>query len=331
MHINLLRTFETPDQSYGVFLMDNESREQQLLFLDSFYKSFGIRAQLELTWFDWFYIRNPLGFCNNYILLDLANHHWIGGFGFAKKSYFANGNRVVGGHGVNGFVNPGYEGRGLYTKLIATGLEQEHYLERAAFSFPYNRNIASIKGHLKSGWQSAISLSFLEAIIDGQGQDDAGIVCSSDPRDLNKVDFERIEIFSELNFTRSHSEMSWRYAERPDKQYKYLTMTSSENMGYMILGHYVTEKGSERCEIADYRYSSPEVLHRFIKKAKFVAAEGKYKFLDVLINPDSPCHAFFHNHGFTKRGDGYELLTYCMKPLALPKDIAVSYGDFDVV
>ena len=311
--------------------MNNESQEQQILFLDSFYKSFGLRVQLNQTWFNWFYIQNPLGHCNNYILLDLRNNQWIGGFGFAKKSYFSNGNRVVGGLAVNGFVNPGYEGRGLYTELIATGLEEENYLDRGAFSFPYNRNIASIKGHLKSGWQSSIRLSFLETHIDGQGKDDAQIIYTSDPGDLNKIDFESIEIFSELNFSRNYSELSWRYLDRPDKQYKYLTMTSSEEMGYMILGNYVTKDGSERCEIADYRFSSPEILHRLIKKAKFVAAEGKYQNLDVLINPDSQCHVNFQAHGFKGRGDGYELLTYCRKPLVLPRDVVVNYGDFDVV
>ena len=331
MKINLLHTFERQHHSCGVFLMNNESQEQQLLFLESFYKSFGLRVQLNLTWFNWFYIQNPLGYCNNYILLDLTKNQWIGGFGFAKKSYFANGNRVVGGLGVNGFVNPGYEGLGLYTELIATGLEEENYLESGAFAFPHNRNIASIKGFLKSGWQSSVRLSFIETKIEGQGKDDAQIIYTSNPRDLNKIDFERIEIFSEPNFTRNYPELSWRYLDRPDKQYKYLTMTSSEEMGYMILGNYVTKDGSERCEIADYRFSSPEVLHRLIKKAKFVAAEEKYQILDVLINPDSQCHVIFHDHGFKGRDEGYELLTYCRKPLVLPRDIAVSYGDFDVV
>lgn len=331
MRQELIRTFKKASHEYGIFLMDNKSREQQLLFLESFYKSFGLKNWLDQKWFDWFYVKNPLGQCNCYILLDLTSNLWIGGFGFAKKGYSERGVTKNGGLAVNGFINPGHEGLGLYTELISTGLAEEHYFDTGAFSFPYSKNIASIKGHLKSGFRHSIKLSFLELKLASQVRDDSGVLHYCDLSQLAEFEFDSATALSEINFNRTHRDLLWRYAERPDRQYQYLGIRSGGEYGYMILGQYRNSNGEKRCEIADYRHSSQEILQRLVRKAKFVAVNHKYDYLDVLVNPDSSCAGMFQIEHLKPRGDGYDLLTFRETPFDLPNNMEINYGDFDVV
>lgn len=328
---DLIYRFEIQGHAYGILLMDNHSHLQQSLFLTSFYKSFGFRPQFDLTWFKWFYLENPLGQCNNYVLIDVDSNNWIGGFGFAKKAYLHNGVKIVGGLGVNGFINPGYEGQGLYTTLISVGLFQEHFRQRAAFSFPFSGNFASIKGHLNSGWQSSIDLCFLESKTNLQIIDDPLTLCKDNFKRVKEIDLGKMTQVSSLYFSRTHDELEWRYVKRPDKQYKYVTINSGPDRGYMILGDYVNKNGSKRCEIADYRYNSLEAMERLIRKARIVAAQNSYDAVDVLVNPKSICHKIFSREGFHERGDGYTLLTYSTEAFTIPDQITLNYGDFDVV
>jgi len=332
MKFKLLQTFYRDSDPYGVFLMDNESEQQQRLFMDSFYKSFGFKEQLNLDWFKWFYTKNPLGFCNNYILVDLKKDSWIGGFGFSKKSYNSSGRGHVGGLAVNGFVNSGYEGRGLYTDLISTGLNEEDYTEKCAFSFPHNKNLASIKGHLKSGWKKFVSLQFIEINIDGIWADDRRVINLQDPKILKNIDFSRFCLIEENKiFVRNYSELAWRYIDRPDKKYFYLMENSNSATGYMIIGSYSPRDGSRRFQIADFRYSSLDVLRRLIQKAGFIASEKKYQVLDVLINPASNSCEVFKEYGFVARDEGYEMLIYTNTQSIFDTSSAVNFGDFDVV
>jgi hypothetical protein len=331
MKLNLLKTFERQRHSYGAFLMNNEAGEQVSQYLKSFYISFGLKPQLDQNWFRWFSTENPLGHCNNYILIDLEKDQWIGGIGFAKKSYLSGGSRLLGGLLVNGFMNSGYEGLGLYTELMSTGMTAENSIENGAFGFTYARKIAPMNALQKNGFRPSISLTFMEIELNPRNTDDDEVVCTNNATNLRTIDLKMMEALTEVSFTRSLPELLWRYSDRPDKTYTYLTMTAGDDVGYMILGSYFPADGNKRCEIADFLYSSPHALNRLIDKARFVAADANYHFLDVLINPHSKCQAHFRHKGFRDRGDGYELLTYLKKPIVAPTNMTVTYGDFDVV
>jgi len=331
MSRDVLHVFERANRTYGVFLLDNDSGIQRESFLNSFYKSFGFKEQLNSNWYEWFYTDNPLGYCNNYILVDLQKDTWIGGFGFAKKNYSYDGNAVVGGLAVNGFINPGYEGLGLYTGLISEGLNNESYSRSVAFSFPHQLNLASIKGHLKSGWLPFIKMSFIEIVIDGNEKSSGRVDQLNDPMDLSEIDFACVNLAAKLSFPRDYSELAWRYVSRPDKQYSYLAVAAGEGTGYMVLAYYTTREGNRRCQVADYRYSTLTALKHLIEEARFVAANKKCQVLDVLINPACECYEIYRNCGFVGRNEGYDLMTFSENPLQLGQDALVTFGDFDVV
>lgn len=329
---NLLEIIECKKHKFGVHLMDNTSDLEVELFLNSFYNSFGFRTQFNRRWFDWFYLENPNGLCNNYLLLDLESNNWIGGFGFAKVNYLFQGKQKIGGCAINGFINSGYEGMGLYTELIKSGLKQESFLERIAFSYPHSKNIASQKGHLKSGWNEFLRLSFLEMELKK-----TKIILSKkleiyeDIELFRKFNFVNLFINNEFSFCRSFDFLNWRFFNRPDKKYSLLAIDAGIYIGYMILGYYRTSTGKFRCHIADYQYSHQVVLLNLIEKARDTAIEKGCQVLDVLINLKSDAIQVFTENDFVLRDEGYNLMTYSEKKIELPLNCHIAYGDFDVV
>ncbi len=173
--------------------MDNQNEVCKHLFLDSFYKSFGFRSEVDLNWFDWYYLKNPIGKCNGYFLKDAKNNTIIGSFSFAKIQYYENGRTKTGGLAVNGFISKGYEGKGLYTSLIAAGLEKESENIDCFFSFPHKNNAASIKGHLKSGWKPSINLEFVEILVGSSTKMSVRLDVHDEKTELANIDFSEFD------------------------------------------------------------------------------------------------------------------------------------------
>jgi hypothetical protein len=325
------RIFERINRKYGVYLMDNTSEKDVDLFLLCYYKSFGYRPQLDKNWYQWYYTQNPAGHCNNHILIDIDTNRWIGGFGFSKKNYIYKGCKICGGLAVNGFINPGYEGKGLYKELISAGLKNEVYRGRVAFSFPYSHNIASVKGHKKSGWKEFVKLLFIETKIEKHEPDIAEVNFDENMELLYGFAIDQLNYHYEFSFHRSIEELNWRFFKRPDKKYYFLTIDDGIDEGYMILGQYKTQEGVLRCQIADYRYSCIHALYRLIKKAKFVSSQLECQILDTLINTASDANRAFRDEGFIPRDEGYDLLVFSEEQVNLFAKCLITYGDFDVV
>lgn len=329
---NFLEVIERNNIKFGIYLMDNALDNEVELFFKSFYSSFGFRPQFDRKWFDWFYRDNPLGSCNNYILIDLALNKWIGGFGFAKVNYIFQGQLKNGGLGINGFINSGYEGMGLYTDLIKCGLKNESYVKNFAFSYPHRQNIASQKGHFKSGWKDFVRMSFLE--IDLKKNEinlsrEMGIYENTDL--FKKFDFTKLMHNNEFSFSRTYEHLNWRFFNRPDKKYTLLAIETGIYYGYMILGYYKMTNGFIRCHIADYQYSHQSVLITLIERARYIAKEKECRKLDVLINMASEAVQVFTNKKFMPRNEGYNLMIYSDVQMELPLACHLTYGDFDVV
>lgn len=330
-NLELSKNFIYDSKEYCLYLMNNESLIEQELFLESFYKSFGFRKQLDIKWLNWFYNNNPLGLCNNYILIDIEKVSWIGGFGYSKVAYLMNGIKGIGGLGINGFINPEYEGKGLYTKLISLSLEADNPNNEIYFSFPHKNNLPSIKGHLKSGWKNFISLTFLEINIEVNKLIFSDAICVEQPENLKYLDFELFNDNSSLSFIRNFDFLYWRFITRPNKTYKYLQIKIGMDIGYMVLGFYEKLDGTKRCQIIDYRTTSELCLSQLIYKAYEVAILNKCMILDVLINPASVTCELYLSLGFIPRNEGYELLTFSKLPVKLQNEMLITYGDFDTV
>lgn len=329
---NFLEVIERNNIKFGVYLMDNSSDEEVELFFKSFYSSFGFRSQFDRKWFDWFYKENPAGACNNYILIDLLTNEWIGGFGFAKINYIFQGQLKIGAVGINGFINFGYEGLGLYTDLIKCGLRNESFGKNIAFSYPHSQNIASQKGHLKSGWTEFLRMSFLEIRLKKIEIDlSANIEIYGNTDVFKNFDFDKLKYSNEFSFNRTYDYLNWRFFKRPDKKYTLLAIESGIYYGYMILGYYKLSNGIYRCHIADYQYSHQFVLIKLIERAKFLASEKGCEVLDVLINLESDAFQVFTEKDFVPRNEGYNLMIYSVASVDLPLNCHVTYGDFDVV
>ena len=330
-NLPFIETFVIKKKAYGIYLMNNFSQHEITLFLKSFYNSFGFRSGLDKDFFNWFYTKKPSGYCNNYVLVDVEKDNWIGGFGFSKSNYLINGEMFKGGLAVNGFINPGYEGLGLYTKLISCAVNKEEFQERVAFSFPHSANVASIKGHTKNGFSLLSKLEFYETLIIGGGLDGDGEIQENDFSALLTLDFEEFLYEREFSFTRSYEELNWRFAIRNDKNYSLLVINENALNGYIILGYYKTASAVNRCHIADYRYNSIDTLIELIKRAKRLAKEKKCNVLDILINPVSDLINIFIEDGFKSRKEGYNLFTYSQINHSIPNSASVTFGDFDVV
>ncbi|HYF67651.1 MAG TPA: hypothetical protein VD884_05925 [Ohtaekwangia sp.] len=312
--------------------MNNTLQEDVDRFFVSFYNSFGFRSHLEKNWFNWFYTQNPDGLCNNYILVDLDSSRWIGGFGFGKKRYLVDGAEVCGALAVNGYINSGYEGRGLYTELIKTVLDNEMLSDRIAFSFPHGNNIPSIKGHIKNGWVNYVALQFLDINVRKVEPDVPEVKITNNIDALHRFDFNQVNKGDGFCFVRTAEHLKWRFFERPDKEYTLLTMvTDGKTEGYMFLTKYKTKEGILRCQIADWGYASQEILLKLIDKARFAGSQMGCHILDVLINPDALSVKFFYAKGFLARAEGYQLLTYSKANRQLPLAAEVTYADFDVI
>ena len=331
IELNLVEIFDNNTQKYGVYLMNNQSVQEQKWFMDSFYRSFGIRKHLNLNWFNWFYNLNPCGTCRNYVLIDMEKGTWIGGFGFAKIPYRLNELNSIGGLAVNGFINPGYEGKGLYTKLISRGLGLESSKERILFSLPHASNLASIKGHLKSGWERLTGLSFMEIKVDKSKSKPNHAVCLDQPEDLETLNFNLFNQDNVFEFMRNYNFLFWRFISRPNKKYSFLKVEMDEHIGYMVLGFYEPINGCKRCQIADYRYTAKSCLLELINSAYLVALQNKCNILDVLISENCEPYDLFSSAGFAPGKEGYELLTYTTNPVELDNTSLITYGDLDTI
>lgn len=315
------------NENFEIFIMENRNIIERKKFFECFYSSFGPRYNFDENWFDWYYLNNPFGICDNYLLINEENIV-VGAFGYAKILFLSSNNIKEGTLGINGFINPNYAGRGLYTDLMTFSLNNIMTRYEVGFSFPHGNNIGSIKGHIKSGWRHTENARFFKHEINNLGNHTKSSN-SSQSNILNLVDFEFNRKKSDF-FHKTFDWIKWRFYERPDK--KYLTITVSDGIslisGYLIYTIYSDSTG-KRCQVADYEYHSIIDFQKLLNALINLANINNYLSVEFLVNEEHEDSIIIMENGFKSCNEHYQMFTY--GNIEFPLNFKIEYGSFDVI
>ena len=311
--------------------LNTNNEDEILLFLKSFYKSFGKRVGLDNNWFKWYYINNPFGICENFVLTDDISKQLIGAFGFSPAQIRIKDQIKNIFIGVNGFINDPYTGKGLYTKLIKTGLNVLGSNEVLFFSFPHQNNLASIKGHEKSGWESIIKLQFLSKDLK-----------LSTTRKKKPSDLKITENFTDLinynfssnaqGFLKSWNWIKWRFLERPDKDYHAIVLNQGNSVKAYVIYTLYKSPFNLRAQVTDYEVSNDLFLEPILNELELKTIEQGADTLEFLVNRNSEEAEQIKTNGYNYINDGYEMFQVKdYKDQGLDLKMKVDFSFFDVV
>jgi RimJ/RimL family protein N-acetyltransferase len=326
----VISSFEKNGVVYDVKLMDNLDVEETTRYFDLFYKCFGKRPHLDLTWFDWFYNKNPYGACNNYALVDCAKNRFAGVYGLAKYRLVDRHQKYLCGVGVNGMIDDDYRNQGLYTELMRIIIRHKDENE-VAVSYPHGLNKGSVLGHYKAGWTLLKKPEFYKTT------DLQNVPAEKNVREI--FSFADQEAINDLltpagyasYFEKTPEWLEWRFFSRPHKNYHVLGYfdDSKKIKGYVILGYY---KGVvHRCQLLDYNALGNDVLKALINEAKRVATAQQCSELDLWLDDYSKELSLFREIGFGKTGEFYELLTFSKNEYNFDPGIKTVLADLDAV
>lgn len=284
--MDYLETFENNNYKFGLRLMDNYDDNEIKNYIDLFYEAFGFRENVDKSDFNWFNISNPLGSCNNYLLIELVSKKIIGTYGFMKLSYNNKSINYIGSLGVNSMIGKYFRGYGLSVKLLDYALKYE-LKDSFCFSFPHGSNIPTIKSHIRTGWTQLNTLNFYANYNFFDFQDN-NLIRIVDKQGLEKIRIDSFDHGKEFYFYKSPEWLNWRFLQRPYKEYYIIGSLATDNTfdGYMVLGFYKT-KDLKRCQIIDYGCVDNNILKNMLLKAGSVALEMNSNILDILISDSS--------------------------------------------
>ena len=326
----VIDSFEKVGVNYEIILLDNLDIDHTNRFFELFYRCFGKRDHLDLSWFDWFYNRNPYGPCNNYALIDRDKNRWVGVYGLAKSMLVDGDIKQLCGVGVNGMIDNDYRNQGLYADLMRVIINNRHEND-IAVSYPHGLNRGSAAGHYKAGWELLKKPEFYKTA------------------DLHNHshNISVREIFSFIDqpgmaellipngyaswFEKTPEWLQWRFFSRPHKKYHALAyIDASEKIkGYVILGYY---KGAlSRCQLLDYNACEDVILASLINGAKQMAVAQQCDELDLWLDDSSKDLPLFMKNGFNKTSEFYELLVFSKNGYNFDKSIKTVLADLDAV
>lgn len=325
--MKLISTFINCNEHFDVFIMDNTRKLERKEFFECFYSSFGPRYNFDENWFDWYYLNNPFGICDNYLLIN-EKKILVGAFGYAKIVVQSSNKIKEGTLGINGFINPNFAGRGLYTDLMSSSLNNVKSRYEVGCSFPHGNNIGSIKGHIKSGWEHTKNATFFKRKINGV-ENKAKTSNSSQSNILNLVDFEFSKKKSAF-FYKTFDWIKWRFFDRPDKKYEAITINNGTDLisGYLIYTIYSDSTG-KRCQVADYDYHTILDFQKVLNVLINLAGVNNYSSVEFLVNEDHEDSPILSENGFKPSQEHYQMFTY--GNIEFPLNSKIEYGSFDVI
>lgn len=328
---NIICSFLNKDSYFDVIKLDNTNDSEITLFFELFHECFGKRQHLDKTWYNWFYLCNPFGQCNNYILIDRKERKFVGSYGLSK-SFIRMGEMLIKSRfGVNGMIHPNYRNRKLYSEIIRIAVENDDP-EILAIAYPHGRNKGSISGHINAGWNFLKKISFFATT------DLTNVTINENIKEIQS--FNEIENIEELinasgydSYTiRNKSWLNWRFFLRPHKKYNVIAFFDSPSTikGYMVLGYYKNDV-TTRCQILDYSFANTDVLDLLLNKAKQIAFNNECTILDLWLDQYSKELNFFENSNFLKTDEQYEFLYFNNTSNKLSTDIKTILSDLDAV
>ena len=326
-----LEKLKCENESLTMELMDTADEEEIHLFLQSFYKSFGPRYSFDMSWFNWFYNINPAGRCINFLLVN-QKREIIGAYGYSPFQYFQNRKVREGVIGINGFINPEYTRKGLYSRLISRSLVHIHQKYFLAVSYLHHQNQGTIKGHIKSDWKLIKDFHFFVRHLNPVSSSTIENVA---PRDkissLREYNFHKTE---NAFFCKSYQWLHWRFEERPDKKYQVLIEEDNGDIGgYLIYTFYNENPTFHRCQVADYDYQDSNFFIRLLEKLVIIASEQGCDTVEFLANEDNQDSEILHKQSFAKIDEHYSMFQHGRASASTlgSKYFKFEYGYFDVV
>ena len=313
-------------------IMDTADEEEINLFLQSFYKSFGPRYSFDANWFNWFYNENPSGKCVNFLLVN-QKKEIIGAYGYSLFRYFQNREVRKGVIGINGFINPEYTRKGLYSILMSRSLKYIHQKYVLAVSYLHHQNQGTVKGHLKSEWKHVKDFYFFVRQLNSSPSCPIENIIGQDKfSSLRNYPFSRTE---NNFFCKSYQWLHWRFKERPDKKYQVLIEEDSGNIGgYIIYTVYNADLDLRRCQVAEYDYQERKHFIRLLDKVMAAAVEKDCNTVEFLANEDNQDTEILIEQKFAKTDEYYSMVKHGSASgtsIRDTKDFKFEYGYFDVV
>lgn len=324
-----LEILQKEQNTYSILRYDYADETSVSKYLELFYACFGYRAHLDEQWFKWFYLRNPFGLCNNYLLWDTHKSVYAGAYALSRANLISGKKRALVGVGVNGMVHPGYRNQGLYGDLISVAVQNDS--SEAQVTYLHGNNRGTIKGHLNAGWRILKTMNFYAINLQSER------VLSSAVKEIKSfVSLQQPELFVPIGY-KSYMEktaewLDWRFLSRPHKTYSCFGYfdEAGKALGYMILSFYKSATVS-RCQIADYNALNKTVLEDLLKYAKTKACDMSCDVLDLWLDDTSLELNFFSEQGFTRTDEFYELLVFDKEESIFEKNIKTVLADLDAV
>ena len=324
-------SFVNNNDLFDVIKLNNTDEKEVAEFFELFYHCFGKRSYLVADWYNWFYVNNPYGLCNNYILVDREKNKFVGAYALAKSVISINGKSSDAKIGVNGMIHQDYRNRGLYSKIIEIAVQQDDK-EVLAIAYPHGTNKGSASGHAKAGWKLLKEIAFYATTSLNDFSIDEKVKKISSFTGINGID-ELVKLSNYSSYiARTKEWLNWRFFLRPHKKYEVIGYFDSANniQGYLVLGYYKNDIVN-RCQILDYNSLNFEILLSLLNNAKQIALTNQCSVLDLWLDEYSKELMFFEEQAFFKTDEHYSLFYFNNTNNKLDINIKTILSDLDAV
>jgi N-acetylglutamate synthase-like GNAT family acetyltransferase len=193
--------------------------------------SLGEAVPINEDYWNWKHRDNPFG--KSYILLAEENNQLIGVRAFMYWKWQDKDRQYTAVRAVDTATHPDYRGKGIFTKLTLSALEEVKINANFVYNTP---NEKSIPGYLKMGWIKQGRISVKMNVNPLACRKKVPVIL---PVDWNSLDFSVFTkpTFQKIQTIYSPDYLKWRYIDNPVIQYDYLTNGESFLLIYRYKPH----------------------------------------------------------------------------------------------
>lgn len=238
----------------------------------------------DLTWWEWFYLRNPIGQPVIWVAEDGGKI--IGHRAFVPFEVKVGDRFVLAGQAVDTVTHPDYRKRKIFTSLTQKGLEEAKVLNYSfIFNFP-NEN--SLPGYLKLGWKKIGQMPMLIKMLKWN--------LFLRKKKLPEYSIKEISFFDD-NFddlTRQNSNqqmflvskrreyLNWRYIDNPSSKCGSFSLWKGHQLvGYIIL-NCRTKNGKKMGSILEF-FVLPEHLSGAMNLIDLAIEHFRRMRMDLIV------------------------------------------------
>jgi hypothetical protein len=213
-----------------------------------------IFREVEKKIFEWYFIKK-----NTFTILANSKKNYIGIYGLLDININFSGKYISSYLCHNVGVSKEYSGKGLFQYLGDKALSFNINSNNLVLGFP---NKASIKGHLRLGWESIGEIYFIK--YEG---------CNNEIMLDKRLKFETIDKFDNINFynnefslniLKNNEYLNWRISKPNEHYIKYIIKENETIKGYCIYKIFQNEK-IRKLHLVDFNFSNIDILNEIIK------------------------------------------------------------------